>query len=123
MDEQTLQAALGALREQVVDEIMAGCGPLRELGDQGRAICGEEVEQYLGHLARAVSSASPAVFTTCCASAKGRLEARGISAECVGISLHAIRRHCELAEVPMNLCSLTMLILDRGIVASRAPAT
>ncbi len=121
MNQETLQAALGALRNAVVEEILAGYEPLRALAERGRAICADDVDQYLGHLARAVASASPAVFTSYCASARGRLEARGIPAECVAFSLHVIRRHCELAEVPMQLRSLTMLILDRGIFASRAP--
>ena len=121
MSQETLQAALDGLRSHVVEEILAGCAPLRSLGEQGRTLCAADVEQYLGHLVRAVSTASPAVFTTYCSTARGRLEARGIPAECVAYSLHTIRRHCEAAEVPMTVRSLTMLILDRGIMASRAP--
>jgi hypothetical protein len=121
LDQQTLEAALGALRSQVVEEILGSYAPLRSLGEKGRARCAADVEAYLGHLARAVSTASPAVFTAYCSSARGRLEACGIPAECVSYSLHAIRRHCEAAEVPMPVRSLTMLILDRGIMASRAP--
>ncbi len=119
--EETLKAALEALRGDVVDEILAGYEPLRALGERGRELCAEEVRQYLEHLSRAVSSADPSIFTACCSNARGRLEARGIPAECVPYSLHVIRRRCELAEVPMHLRALAMLVLDRGIVTSRAP--
>jgi hypothetical protein len=121
LDRETLQEALGALRSDVVEEILVGCAPLRSLGEQGRALCAADVEQYLARLAEAVSTANPAVFTSFCSAARGQLEARGIPAECVEHSLHAIRRHCEAAEVPMPVRSLTMLILDRGILASRPP--